>query len=119
MAICLSRNYVSNACRHLIFHFSAFSIIFFNFLLNSFLGKRTLRSQPRHLILMSAPIRMILHLFLPQGCCFFISTISFKPYCLASIFSPPFINLHSCYLANKRLFLGMEFLFLCYIALYG
>jgi hypothetical protein len=40
---------------------------FFNFLVNSFLGIKTLCWQPIHLIRMSMPIRMIFQRFVPHG----------------------------------------------------
>src|SRR5699024_1919281 len=69
-----------------------FLMIFLSFFVNSFLCIITLRSQTMHLIRMSAPIRIIFQRFSPQGCCFFISTISFKAKSLLAMFAPPLLS---------------------------
>lgn len=71
---------------HVILYSSLLTNIFFIFLVNSFLGMRTVWSQPSHLMRMSIPIRTTFHLFVPHGCAFFISTTSFKPNSLSVMF---------------------------------
>src|SRR5574344_1054735 len=56
--------------------FCAYFITFFASFWNFILGSITIRPQPTHFILISAPSLITSNSLLPQGCCFFISTIS-------------------------------------------
>lgn len=60
------------------FRYSASCMTLFIFFINSLRGNKTLWPQPWHLIRMSAPIRIIFQAFVPHGCGFFISTMSFN-----------------------------------------
>lgn len=66
---------------------------FLSFLVNSLRGINTLWLQPSHLMRISIPRRIIFQRFVPQGCCFFISTISFSSNSFSTILHTlPFIH---------------------------
>lgn len=52
-------------------------------------GSMTIRPHPWHLIFISAPMRIICQVALPQGCCFFMRTMSPRLNCLRSTLSSP------------------------------
>src|SRR5690606_20636664 len=59
--------YISKHKKSTRIYSSCLTKIFFNFLVNSFLGISTLCAHPSHLIRISIPNRIIFHLLVPQG----------------------------------------------------
>lgn len=112
----LLKNFLFFSClfiNKIIFYYSScFSRTFFIFFVKFLLGISTLCPQPRHLIRISIPIRIICQRFSPHGCGFFIWTTSRKPNSL-SITPAPFFEIMLS--GFKNLFNGNSALFLHYI----